>query len=204
MNILILFAHPALQRSRVNRHLISDLAAMQNVTFHDLYEHYPDLYIDVEAEQKLLADHDIIIMHHPFYWYSTPAILKEWQDLVLTHGWAYGHEGRALEGKLMFNAITTGAPEQAYTEVGINHITLKQLLSPLEHMARLCRMIYLPPFVVYGAHLMPTETIDEPRIDYHRLLKAFTENRVDLERAMNMERLNQDLDLLIKEVDDVR
>lgn len=29
-------------------------------------------------------------MQHPFYWYSTPALLKEWQDLVLEHGWAYG------------------------------------------------------------------------------------------------------------------
>lgn len=88
--ILILFAHPALENSRVNRYLIQAVEGLDSVTVHDLYEMYPDFHIDVKVEQDLLLAHDIIIFHHPFYWYSTPAIMKEWLDLVLEHGFAYG------------------------------------------------------------------------------------------------------------------
>src|SRR5262249_5428870 len=109
--ILILFAHPVLERSRVNRRLLAAVRDLADVTVHDLYEAYPTLYIDAKREQRLLVDHDVIVFQHPFYWYSCPALLKEWQDLVLEHGWAYGHGGTQLRGKITFNAITTGGPE---------------------------------------------------------------------------------------------
>ena len=75
--ILILFAHPAYQRSRINKVLADGLEKMEGVTFHDLYQQYAELDIDVGAEKELLLQHDIIIFHHPFFWYSVPAILKE-------------------------------------------------------------------------------------------------------------------------------
>ena len=71
---------------------------------HDLYEAYPDFDIDVRREQELLAAHEVIVLQHPFYWYSAPALLKEWQDLVLEHGWAYGSGGTALRGKALLSA----------------------------------------------------------------------------------------------------
>jgi len=177
---------------------------MENVTFHDLYEEYPDMYIDVAAEQKLLIEHDVIIMHFPLYWYSTPAILKEWQDLVLTHGWAYGQEGHALRHKLFFCTITTGGPETAYSLEGFNQATLPQLILPLERTARLCEMVYLPPFVIHGTHLMPAESTNDHTAGYQRFIKALTLQGIDLELAKQQPKLNQDLDLLIQEVDDVR
>ena len=78
--VLILFAHPALEKSRVNRRLIEAVKTLDGVTFHDLYQLYPDLDIDVAREQALLTEHDVVVMQHPLYWYSTPAMLKEWQD----------------------------------------------------------------------------------------------------------------------------
>src|SRR5210317_2302988 len=96
-NILILFAHPALQNSRVNRHLIKYITDLDGVTFHDLYETYPDFHIDVKREQNLLLENDIIVFHHPLFWFSVPAILREWMDLVLQHMWAYGKTGKALK-----------------------------------------------------------------------------------------------------------
>ena len=81
--VLILFAHPALEKSRLNRELIAAAAEVDGVTVHDLYELYPEFQIDVPGEQQLLLDHDIIVLHHPLYWYSSPALLKEWEDLVL-------------------------------------------------------------------------------------------------------------------------
>ena len=89
---------------------------LDGVTIHDLYEDYPTLAIDVKREQQLLAAHDVIVFQHPFYWYSVPAILKEWQDLVLEHGWAYGARRHHLRGKITFNAITTGGPETRLPE----------------------------------------------------------------------------------------
>ncbi|MFC1500794.1 NAD(P)H-dependent oxidoreductase, partial [Candidatus Zixiibacteriota bacterium] len=200
--ILILFAHPALQRSNVNLRLIEGLDTMTGVTFHDLYEEYPDFYIDVEREQQLLIEHDIIVMHYPFYWYSTPAILKEWQDMVLLHGWAYGHEGDALAGKIIFNTITTGGPEEAYSAGGYNHFSLCQLLAPLEQTANLCRMTWLPPFAVHGTHLMTPEIIEDHARDYHHLLRALVAGTVDLDLAADQDRLNSDLDRIIREAAD--
>src|SRR5687767_2412995 len=84
--VLVLFAHPVLERSRVNRRLVDALRDVENVTVHDLYEAYPTMAINVAREQALLLDNDVIIFQHPFYWYSVPSILKEWQDLVLEHG----------------------------------------------------------------------------------------------------------------------
>jgi glutathione-regulated potassium-efflux system ancillary protein KefG len=108
--VLILFAHPAPHKSRINRRLIESVKGLNNVTINDLYEEYPTFDIDVQHEQDLLLTHDIIVFQHPFYWYSSPAILKEWEDLVLEYGFAYGVGGTKLHGKLFLTAITTGAP----------------------------------------------------------------------------------------------
>lgn len=80
--VLIELAHPVLERSRVNRHLIEAVTGLDGVTVNDLYEVYPDLSIDVKREQTLLDDHDVIVFQHPFYGYTGPSILKECQDLV--------------------------------------------------------------------------------------------------------------------------
>ena len=149
--ILVLLAHPVLERSRVNRRLAEVARELDDVTLHDLYETYPGLRIDVKREQQLLLEHDVFVFQHPFYWYSTPAILKEWQDLVLEHNWAYGSKGHHLKGKLTLNALSTGGPEAAYDPNGFNRFSVRQLLAPYELTAHLCRMTFLPPFVVHSA-----------------------------------------------------
>ena len=98
-SILLTFAHPAYHKSRANRALLEAVQTLDRLTVNDLYETYPDFMIDVPREQELLLSHDVLVFQHPFYWYSSPAHLKEWLDLVLTHGFAYGHEGKALLGK---------------------------------------------------------------------------------------------------------
>ena len=97
--MLVLFAHPAFQKSRVNRVMIDAIRTLPGVHFQDLYEAYPEFNIDVPHEQRLLAANDVIIMQYPFFWYSIPAIIKERLDLVLEHNWAYGSHATALHGK---------------------------------------------------------------------------------------------------------
>ena len=181
--VLVLFAHPALQRSRVNRVLIRGLERIEGVTFHDLYEAYPDLNIDVAREQELLDAHDVVVMHFPFFWYSTPAILKEWQDLVLEHGWAYGSEGNHLRGKVLLTVVTSGGKQEAYTPEGYNRHTVRTLLAPLEQTAHLCGMIWYAPYVAHGSLGMSSSDIEERAREYHQLLEALRDGRVDEQYA---------------------
>jgi len=196
--ILVLFAHPALEKSRVNRQLASEVRDLPGVTFHDLYEAYPEFDIDVHREQSLLVEHDLIVLQHPFFWYSTPALLKEWQDLVLEHGWAYGTEGRMLQGKQALSVVTTGGREQAYDPEGLNRFTMRQFLAPIEQTFRLCGVEYLPPFVVHGSLGMTGEEIHSHADDYRRLLEALREERVDWEAVPEHQRLNWSLDDVLR------
>jgi glutathione-regulated potassium-efflux system ancillary protein KefG len=197
--VLILFAHPALQRSRLNRRLIEGVDQIEGVTVNDLYERYPDFDIDIQHEQQLLLDHDVIIFHHPFFWYSTPAILKEWQDLVLEHGWAYGHGGTALKGKILFNVLSTGGREEAYQKEGYNRFTIHEFLLPIRQTAALCSMIYLPPYAVHGTHGMKAPEVEQHCRDYKRLLQSICTGTFNEITAKRVSRLNFDLDSVISE-----
>ncbi|SFW40182.1 glutathione-regulated potassium-efflux system oxidoreductase KefF [Chitinophaga sancti] len=170
--ILILFAHPAFEKSRVHYQLLATIRGMQGVTVHDLYETYPDLNIDVRQEQGLLLQHDIILFQHPLYWYSAPAMIKQWQDLVLEHGWAYGRTGTALRGKRITNVISAGTKEDAYQPDGWHQHPLTDFLLPYKQTATLCNMQYLAPFVVYGTHQLDATSISEQAISYKQFLET--------------------------------
>ncbi|MBL8993291.1 MAG: NAD(P)H-dependent oxidoreductase [Spirochaetia bacterium] len=190
--VLLLFAHPALEKSRVNRRLAASVRHLPGVTFRDLYEEYPDFQIDIAREQKILLEHDAYIFQHPFYWYSSPALVKEWIDLVLEHGFAYGQSGRALEGKIMMNAITTGGPDEAYKKNGYNRFTIREFLAPFDQTARLCQMRYLAPFAVHRSLLLDEGTEIVFYIDqYKRLIEGLVNESLDLEAASRAEKVNE-------------
>ena len=177
--ILILFVHPALEKSRVQRRLLLPVQNLPGVTVHDLYETYPDLMIDAEREKQLLREHEVIVFQHPFYWYSSPALLKEWQDIVLQFGFAYGENGTELHGKVLMNAVSTGGSETAYRPDGGNQYFVRQLLAPFERTAHLCGMVYLPPFVVHGTHHIDMHVVDDCAIAYRKLLEQLRDGNPD-------------------------
>lgn len=154
---LILFAHPAADRSRANAALLAAARARPDVTVQDLYRAYPDFLIDVQAEQARLLAHPLIVLQFPVQWYSTPPLLKEWIDTVLLHGFAYGDQGSHLRGKALMLAITAGSPEEDYGAEGPHRYTLPDFLRPLEATAQLCGMRWLPPFILYGASALDAE-----------------------------------------------
>ncbi len=78
----------------------------------------------------------LVVFQHPFYWCSAPALLKEWQDLVLENSFAYGAGGDQLHGKLLLSTVTTGAGRLAYQRDGINYFTIHELLAPFHQIAR--------------------------------------------------------------------
>jgi glutathione-regulated potassium-efflux system ancillary protein KefG len=197
--ILILFAHPALHKSQVNRHLIAAAETVEGVTVRDLYEIYPDYLIDVKAEQELLVAHDIIILHHPFYWYSAPSLVKEWLDLVLEHGWAYGDGANALQGKYLMQTVTCGGSAEIYCSSGRNLHSVREFLLPFEQSARLCGLTYLAPFVVHGTgNLKEAAAVLPHAHSYVAVLAALRDGRIDLARAATLSCLNANLDTLIE------
>jgi glutathione-regulated potassium-efflux system ancillary protein KefG len=173
-NVLVLFAHPLLEKSRVQVELLKIAGTVKNVTVNDLYERYPEFDIDIAREKDLLLKHDIIIWQHPLYWYNAPAIIKQWMDLVLEHGWAYGKNGFALKGKRIFNVISSGGGEGSYQQEGFNKYTIHDFLRPFERTAVLCRMSYWPPFWVHGVHLMEPTVIQQYCAQYRHMLTALT------------------------------
>lgn len=199
MRVLLLFAHPALERSRVNRRLLREVQEMPGVTFHDLYETYPDFEIDAAREQALMERHDLIVMQHPLYWYTVPPLVNQWKISVLAYGWAYGEGGTALRGKTWLSAITTGGSDTAYQRDGLNRFTIRELLTPLEQAVHLCGMEFLPPFVVHGANRITPEEIEAAARDYRRALEALRDGRLDLEAARQYPRLNSNLDRILRD-----
>ena len=172
--ILYLFAHPLFEKSRVNKTLMRNVRHFKNITFRDLYEEYPEFNIDVVLEKELLLQHDLIVWHHPFYWYSCPPLLKQWIDMVLEVGWAYGPGGTALRGKKLIQIITTGGPMSAYNEKGYNRFTIREFLAPFEQTALLCNLEYTPPFVIHGTHRLSGEEIHQSAILFNRLLELLS------------------------------
>jgi len=175
--VLILFAHPALHRSRVNLALMKAVQDLEDVTFVDLYEDYPNLHIDHQEEQERLLKHDTVVWQHPFYWYAAPAILKEWMDVVLEHGFAYGEGGTRLVGKKLMSAITTGGPEDAYRPEGTNRFTMRELLAPMDQTAYLCGMQYLEPFIIHGARQLTPAQIQEWAQRYRQRIEELRNDR---------------------------
>jgi putative NADPH-quinone reductase len=192
--VLVLFAHPRIDRSEVNVALADAARGVDGVTLVDLYAEYPTFEIDVEHEQQRLLDHDVIVFQHPVYWYSSPALLKEWQDLVLEHGFAYGADATALEGKVLLNAVTAGGHREIYSRDSGYRLELRDFFAPFEQTALLCRMRYLPPFVLFAAGYAADDGRLATHIEhYRRLLTALVQNRLDLDRAEKALTLSESL-----------
>ena len=98
-----------------------DAQSGSSVAFLDLYRAYPRHNIDVATEQARLLAHDVVLFQFPLFWYSTPSLIKEWIDLVLQNGFAYGAGGDKLTGKIMMLAVSAAGSADAYTPKGYQH-----------------------------------------------------------------------------------
>lgn len=173
--VLVLFAHPRLEKSRTNSVLLGKVPRRPEITFRDLYELYPDFNVSIPAEQDLLRTHDVVVFHHPLYWYSAPPLVKQWIDLVLAFGWAYGPGGTALKGKSMGHAVTTGGAAAAYQLDGFHGATLGEFLKPFERTVTLCGMNWLPPFAIHGTHRLTDAALAAEGDRYAAYLNALAD-----------------------------
>lgn len=166
MKILVHVFHPNLAGSRINRRWVEELKKHPDITLRLHYELSLDWTFDIAKEQELMLAHDRIVFQHPFYWYSTPALMKKWLDDVLSFGWAYGPGGTKLNGKEWVSAISTGGPEHAYRAGGYNNFSISELLKPLQQTANLTGMTYLPAFTMHGVIQASDEALEQAAKDY--------------------------------------
>lgn len=152
MQTVVLTAHPALETSTVNRQWFDALSQIDGVTTRDLMAvGGAEMRFDPIAEQAVLQAADRVVLQFPFYWYSSPPVLKAWLDQVLLPGFAYGPGGDKLHGKELGVAVSTGGPAESYAPSGMNSFPMPVFLSPFEQTAKMLGMRYLPPFVLHSA-----------------------------------------------------
>ena len=192
-NILVILAHPNFTQSQINRKLIDAIKQVPNVTINDIYDIYPDGIINIDVEQKKIEQADVIVFQHPFYWYSAPALLKEWIDLVLQYNYAYGPKGKVLAGKKWLSVVSTGSAESTYQKDGLNKFTVRQLMAPFEQTANLCNMVFIPPIVAYCAR---TLTADDSKLSeitklYSTSLLRLVQPDTDLGSILQLDTLNE-------------
>ncbi len=168
---LLVVAHPRLDRSVVNARLAKAAAERPGIEIHDLYQAYPDYQIDVTAEQERLLRHKVIGIQFPLFWYSVPALLKEWFDLVWLHRFAYGGSAPRLVGKTLFCAASTGGDERSYREDGRNGYSMEEFLRPLERTAALCQMRWAAPHLLHDAPRLRGERLEQAAQGYGRYLE---------------------------------
>ncbi|MCI1748151.1 MAG: NAD(P)H-dependent oxidoreductase [Acidipropionibacterium sp.] len=154
MKTLVLVFHPNLSRSRINRRLMQEAQKAaddgREVTVRDEYGLWGNGHIDVASEHAVMEQHDRIVLQFPFYWYSSPSLVKEWEDQVLEYGWAYGSAGDALHGKELIVAASVGAQAADYAGTGPVGHSVEELLSPFDATSRLIGITYRPPFLLKG------------------------------------------------------
>jgi len=170
-SILVIYSHPNPLKSKLNKALLNAVASLDGVTIRDLYQHYPDFDIDIKVEQNLVEHADVILFQHPVYWYSCPAIMKEWLDVVLQNGFAYGDKGSKLKGKKWLSAISTGGNHQSYSPKSEHFYSIEEFLRPFERTAVFCGMEFLPAFISHDAHHLNEQLIEAQTQKYRNRLK---------------------------------
>lgn len=171
--ILVIYAHPAPQRSPANRRLVDAARATPGVQVQDLYELYPDFDIDGDHERALLATAHLVVFLHPFRWYGMPSMMKEWMEQVLQPGWAYGKGQCALRGKGYWLVTTTGSGPEAYRPGGLHGRPFADFLAPFEQTAALCGMDWIEPLVLHGAAKADEATIAAHAAEFRRRLAGY-------------------------------
>ena len=127
------------------KYQIEQINAVQNNLFED----------DLKTEMDKLLWCDVLIFNFPLWWFGLPAILKGWVDRVFAMGFAYGggkgvYDNGVFSNKKAFVIMTTGGPQESFTDNGSNG-NIDTILYPIQHgMFYFTGMHVLPPFISWG------------------------------------------------------
>ena len=170
MSTVLLLTHPDFGASRANRALLSGLTDVPDLEVAELYALYADGHIDARAERERLLRATRLVFQFPLQWYSIPALLKQWQDAVLTPLFYLEPEVAASTAGLpLFAATTTGGPLASYRPGG-TAMTINDLFAPLRATARKCGWRWQVPFAVYGVASLDDASLARAGEDYRSAL----------------------------------
>jgi glutathione-regulated potassium-efflux system ancillary protein KefF len=156
--ICVIHAHPYPRRSRVNRALADALSGLPDLDFRSLYVLYPDFDIDVVAEQKALANAQLIVWMHPLYWYSVRACSSTGSTKCL-NSTTYGDGAAALQANR-----ACGSPRRAATGLratGLHATRSRASVPPIEQTAHFAACTGAP-YIVHGA-----DDLDDAQLSTH-------------------------------------
>jgi len=182
--ITLIYTHPFQHRSIANASLLNAVNDLPFVHVRDLYARYPDFDIDVRAERQAIEETDMIVLQHPFYWYSMPSLLKLWIDTVFGYGWAYGEESLVLNGKQLLWVVTTGAAESTFAPDALHGHSFDAYTLPMKQIARFCGMQWMEPIIVHDAH-RDQSFIQPIAQEYRQTLTAWHEAQAKTITAAN-------------------
>lgn len=168
--VLVLYAHPYPDRSRVNRQLLRGIAELAAVEIRSLYDLYPDFAIDVAAEQEAVARHRALVLQHPLYWHLPPAAMVMWLEKVLLHGWAFGAEARAFSGKRCWWVVTIGSGEMQFLGDDPTAPPREAYETAVRHALERCGATWLAPMIIANAHALDKTELARQSAEYRAAL----------------------------------
>ncbi|MBC3536050.1 NAD(P)H-dependent oxidoreductase [Megasphaera hominis] len=160
--ILLIAGHPHPEQSLANATILEEIKKSDlDITIEDLAA--KGWNFDIPAEQAAVKAADVLVFQFPFYWYSYPALLKKWVEEVLAHGFAYGSQGTALQGKDFIISFTAGAPFDTYKAGSTQNRPVAEYLYNFQQLAEFTGMKPHDPIVTYGCMYVPGVSTEEDK-----------------------------------------
>lgn len=162
MQTLVVFSHQYFEKSKINKALLEAIKTLPNVDIRNLDELYGTNIkgFDLQKEQEFLSKAQKIVFQFPLFWFSTPPMLKAYQDEILTTT-MYQNKGDILANKDFHIAVSLGSEKEKYSSTGRNEFTLEEYLLPLTGMAKYCKMQPKEIFVSDNSFKVTDEQIAE-------------------------------------------
>jgi len=166
-HVLVVSGHPHLKRSLANRTILETVRKeLPDAEIIDLGQMYLNYTFDVALEQERVTRADIIVMQYPAYWYVAPALMKKWQEDILTFGFAHDAKGGMLGGRTLIVSVTSGASESNYAPGARMNRPMEEYQYPAMQMAALTGMDF--GGVVYsGGYRVTADASEHDRLVQH-------------------------------------
>lgn len=172
MKTLIINGHPNLNQSIIHKRWSEELKKYpKDFTVHNLCYEYPDYKIDVQKEQKLIENHENLILQYPIYWFNVPGLIKRWIDEVFTYGWAYGSKGDKLKDKKIALALSAGISEDDLKDN--KNLNLEDLILPIKLTAAYVSSNFRGYYILYNSYYAADNgTLDKSIDEYISFIKG--------------------------------
>ena len=184
MITVLLLAHSDFGASQANRALLHGLNDLPGLEVAELYALYPDGRIDFAVERERVLRANRLVLQFPLCWYSTPPLLKHWEDAVLTPLFYLEPDiAASTAGLPVLAATTTGGASGSYQPGGATGMTIDELFAPLRATARKCAWLWQPPFALHDVRTLDDDALVRAGEEYRSVILSTPTREQRLEIA---------------------